>query len=67
MGLLRDLRDVLKAVKRRRPSKIYCPKCGSPQFHLSMKRDVFVTPKHYICDACGYCGLFVMELEKGEV
>jgi rubredoxin len=67
MGLLRDIRDVLKTVRRRRPSKIYCPKCGSPQIHLSLNGDVFVTPKRFVCDACGYCGLFVMEVEKGEV
>ena len=66
MGLLRDIREVLKTIARRQPSKIYCPECGSPEIHVSRSADVLVTPKSYVCDACGYRGLVVMELEKEE-
>jgi predicted RNA-binding Zn-ribbon protein involved in translation (DUF1610 family) len=66
MGLLRDIREVLKVVRRRQPSKIFCPKCGSPEIHVSLRTDVLVAPKSYVCDVCGYRGLVVMELEKEE-
>jgi predicted RNA-binding Zn-ribbon protein involved in translation (DUF1610 family) len=64
MGLLQNIREVLGVLTRRRPSKIYCPRCGSPKIHLS--RNIFfgVVPNKYICENCGYFGQLVMELEK---
>jgi len=66
MKLLQNIREVFKALKRRKPSKIYCPKCGSPKIHLSSSLDYWLTPKKYVCENCGYVGLIVMELEKEE-
>ncbi|HDD69585.1 MAG TPA: hypothetical protein ENG19_00500 [Candidatus Bathyarchaeota archaeon] len=66
MKLLQNLREVLKTLKHRRPSKIYCPRCGSPKIHLSSSLDYWLTPKKYFCENCGYTGPIVMELEKEE-
>jgi predicted RNA-binding Zn-ribbon protein involved in translation (DUF1610 family) len=64
MGLFQNMREVLKTLKRRKPDKIYCPKCGSPKIHLSTSLDYWLTPKKYVCEDCGYVGPVVMELEK---
>jgi len=64
MRLLQNLREVLKTLKHRKPSKIYCPRCGSPKLHLSSGFDYWLTPKKYTCENCGYTGPIVMELEK---
>jgi predicted RNA-binding Zn-ribbon protein involved in translation (DUF1610 family) len=66
MKFLEDLREVFKTLKRRKPTKIYCPRCGSPRIHLSSSLDYWLTPKKYVCDECGYKGPIVMELEKEE-
>jgi predicted RNA-binding Zn-ribbon protein involved in translation (DUF1610 family) len=67
MRLLRDMRDLFGTMKRRRPSKIFCPRCGSPEIHLSSSMDYWLTPKKYVCDNCGYYGILIMEVEKEEV
>lgn len=66
MTSLRDIREVFKTLKRRRPSKIYCPRCGSANIHLSTSLDYWLTPRKYLCENCGYMGPIVMELEKEE-
>ena len=66
MKLLRNIREVFKTLKYRKPSKIYCPRCGSPKIHLSSSLDYWLTPKKYVCENCGYIGQIVMELEKEE-
>lgn len=66
MKLLRELREVFKTLKHRRPSKIYCPRCGSARIRLSSSFDYWLTPKKYFCENCGYTGPIVMELEKEE-
>jgi len=66
MGILKNMREVLKTLKHRGPSKIYCPKCGSPRIHLSGSLDYWLTPKKYVCEDCGYVGPIVMEIEKEE-
>ncbi|MEM2249304.1 MAG: hypothetical protein QXQ50_02940 [Candidatus Bathyarchaeia archaeon] len=66
MGILQNMREVLKTLKHRSPSKIYCPKCGSPRIHLSSSLDYWLTPKKYVCEDCGYVGPVVMEIEKEE-
>ncbi|MEM3626671.1 MAG: hypothetical protein QXZ25_01450 [Candidatus Bathyarchaeia archaeon] len=63
MKLLQNIREVFKTLKHRKPSKIYCPKCGSPNIHLSSSLDYWLTPKKYACENCGYVGPIVMELE----
>lgn len=64
MKLFRDMGDLLKAMKRRKPSKKYCPRCGSPKISVSTDFDRFVAPRKYVCAECGYRGPIVMELEK---
>ncbi len=66
MGVLQNIREVLKTIKRRPPSKIYCPKCGSPAIHFAGSTDFWLTPTRYLCNECGYLGPVVMELEKEE-
>jgi len=67
MGLLRDMRQLFYTLRRRQPSKIFCPRCGSPEIHLSSSMDYWLTPKKYVCDDCGYYGILVMEIEKEEI
>jgi predicted RNA-binding Zn-ribbon protein involved in translation (DUF1610 family) len=64
MKLLKNIREVFGMLKRREPSKIYCPRCGSPKIHLSSSLDYWLTPKKYVCENCGYVGPIVMEIEK---
>ncbi|MGC9346155.1 MAG: hypothetical protein ACP5ER_05145 [Candidatus Bathyarchaeales archaeon] len=66
MKLLQNIREVFKTLKHRKPSEIYCPRCGSPKIHLSSSLDYWLTPKKYVCQNCGYRGPIVMELEKEE-
>jgi predicted RNA-binding Zn-ribbon protein involved in translation (DUF1610 family) len=66
MKLLQNVREVFKSLKRRKPAKIYCPRCCSPKIRLYSSLDLWLTPKKYICDNCGYVGPIVMELEKEE-
>jgi hypothetical protein len=58
------IRDVLKNVKHRKPTQIYCPRCASSKIALSSSLAVWLTPKQYYCENCGYLGIIVMELEK---
>jgi len=64
MRLLRDMHEVLKTLKRRKPGKAYCPKCGSPNISFSKSADTWQFPGRYVCPACGYAGPIVMELEE---
>jgi len=66
MKLLQDIKEVFKTLSYRRPTKIYCPRCGSQKIHLSSSLDYWLTPKKYVCDNCGYIGPIIMELEKEE-
>ncbi len=66
MKLLADIREVLKTLRHGKTSRIYCPRCASPNIHLSSSLDYWLTPKKYVCEKCGYTGLIVMELEKEE-
>ncbi|MEM1538981.1 MAG: hypothetical protein QXK33_01010 [Candidatus Bathyarchaeia archaeon] len=54
-------------MKHHAPSKIYCPKCGSPNIRLSSSLDYWLTPKKYVCENCGYFGPVVMELEETKI
>ncbi|MEM2609617.1 MAG: hypothetical protein QXM13_03840 [Candidatus Bathyarchaeia archaeon] len=64
MKILQSIREILKSIKHRSPSKIYCPKCGSLKIRLSSSLDYWLTPKKYFCEECGYLGPIVMELEE---
>jgi predicted RNA-binding Zn-ribbon protein involved in translation (DUF1610 family) len=66
MKRLGNFREVLKTIKHKKPSPIFCPKCGSPEIKLSSSLDYWLTPHKYICDKCGYYGIIVMELEQVE-
>ena len=58
------VRDIFKNTKYRKPTQIYCPRCASPKIALSNSLAVWLTPKDYYCENCGYHGIIVMELEK---
>jgi len=66
LGLLKDLREVVKGLRHGRVSPKLCPRCGSPRLRLSSRFDVWLFPEQYVCDSCGYKGPVVMELEKEE-
>ena len=66
MKLLQNVREVLKSLKHRKPAQIYCPRCCSSKISLSSNLDVWLTPKKYVCEACGYIGPIIMEIEKEE-
>ncbi len=66
MGVLGDIREVLKMLKRKNPSKVYCPRCASPNIGFSGNLDYWLIPGKYVCKNCGYTGPIVMELEKEE-
>ncbi|MBS7616626.1 zinc ribbon domain-containing protein [Candidatus Bathyarchaeota archaeon] len=64
MKILQNMHELFKNLKHRGPTKIYCPRCGSPKIRLSGSLDYWLTPKRYVCENCGYIGPVVMELEK---
>jgi len=66
MKNLDGIRDIIKNTKHRKPAQIYCPRCASPKIQLSSSLAVWLTPKQYYCEDCGYLGIIVMELEKEE-
>jgi predicted RNA-binding Zn-ribbon protein involved in translation (DUF1610 family) len=45
---------------------ICCPRCGSPKISLYSSLDLWLTPKKYVCNDCGYVGPIILELEKEE-
>lgn len=63
MGVLRDLREVVKGLKRRGASAKFCPRCGSPRLKLSSGLDFWLVPGRYLCLDCGYRGPIVLEKE----
>jgi transposase-like protein len=66
MKMLKNVREVFKTLKHRKPTRIYCPRCCSPKIHLYSSFDIWLTPQKYVCNNCGYIGPIVMELEKEE-
>ena len=74
MGVLKNLREVLRGLKRRKltkPTPKFCPRCGSSRIRLSSSFDVYprmygLTPGQYVCENCGYMGPIAMELEEEE-
>ncbi len=69
MGIFDNLRDTLKLVKGSHQRGIQvCPKCGSRKIHAKITGGGggWIFPSSYECEACGYEGSIVLELEKGE-
>ena len=66
MKPLKNVREVFKTLKHRKPTRIYCPRCASPKINLSNSLEIWLLPKKYLCENCGYLGPIVMELEKIE-
>jgi late competence protein required for DNA uptake (superfamily II DNA/RNA helicase) len=64
MKKLDGIREVFKTIKYRKPTQIFCPRCCSPKINLSSSLAIWLTPKQYYCENCGYVGLVVLELEK---
>jgi predicted RNA-binding Zn-ribbon protein involved in translation (DUF1610 family) len=63
MKILKDVREVIKSLKHGKPTKIYCPRCCSPKINLSSELNIWLTPKKYLCENCGYTGPIVMEID----
>lgn len=63
MKKIGGIRDIFKNTKHRKPSQIFCPRCCSPKIQLNSSLDLWLTPKNYYCEDCGYQGIIVMELE----
>ena len=55
--------EVLKELKRHRPSAIACPQCRSPNIYKSTGMDGWLLPPLYLCPDCGYSGRVVLEVE----
>jgi len=71
LGILKDLREVFRGLKRRKSALKLCPRCGSPKLRLSSSFDTYprmygLTPGQYVCENCGYKGPIVMEVEEEE-
>jgi ssDNA-binding Zn-finger/Zn-ribbon topoisomerase 1 len=64
VGILKDLSDVLKGMKRRNQTIKLCPKCRSPKLKLSSSFDIWLTPEQYVCENCGYKGPIILEVEE---
>ncbi len=64
MGVLQNIHEVLKGLRRGGAVKKLCPRCGSSKLRLSSRFDIWLTPEQYICESCGYKGPIVMELEE---
>jgi DNA-directed RNA polymerase subunit M/transcription elongation factor TFIIS len=65
MKRIDDVRELFKSIKHRGPAMIFCPKCGSPKIKLAVGLTIGgLAPKQYYCEACGYVGTVVMELEE---
>lgn len=66
MELLQNIKRVFKTFSHRGPTKIYCPRCGGENIHLSSSLNYWLTPRKYVCENCGYLGPVIMELEEEE-
>jgi len=66
LGILQNLREVVRSLKHSQPTPKLCPRCASPKLRLSSRFDIWLLPEQYVCDNCGYKGPIVMELEKEE-
>jgi predicted RNA-binding Zn-ribbon protein involved in translation (DUF1610 family) len=66
MKLFHKVNDLVRNLKHRRPTKIFCPRCCSPEIRKSSSFDSWLIPTRYICGKCGYFGPLIMELEKKE-
>jgi ribosomal protein S27AE len=63
---MQTLREVFGGLKRRRPTRKYCPQCGDPGVHLSSRFDLWLFPEKYACEKCGYTGPLVLEIDDDE-
>ena len=54
----------LKTPNTENPPKSTVPRCASPKIALSNSLAVWLTPKQYYCEDCGYLGIIVMELDE---
>jgi predicted RNA-binding Zn-ribbon protein involved in translation (DUF1610 family) len=66
MKKLDGFREIIKNTRHRKVTEIFCPRCCSPKIELNSSLDIWLTPRQYHCEDCGYTGILVMELEKEE-
>jgi len=63
MGILQNLREVVKNLKHTNPTPKLCPRCGNPRLKPSSRFDGWLFPQQYFCEQCGYKGPIALELE----
>ncbi len=63
MGFIKDLKDVLRGIRRSKAGIKVCPRCGSSKLHLSSRFDFWLFPQQYVCEKCGYVGPIVLEIK----
>ena len=56
----------LKTLNTVNQPKSIVPDVQARKSQLSSSLAVWLTPKQYLCEECGYLGIVVMELEKEE-
>ena len=59
-------RELFKSLKRQKTGLKICPKCGSPDIHLSSILNGWLMPEKYLCAECSYSGFMVVELEDNK-
>jgi hypothetical protein len=64
MKKLDGFREIIKNTKHRKVTQIFCPRCASPKIGLNSSLDLWLTPRQYHCENCGYTGILVMEMEE---
>jgi hypothetical protein len=60
MTLTEGLMDTLRQIRYRRPRPVFCPRCESSDIHPI--QNFGILPEKYMCHACGYEGVIVLEL-----
>ena len=70
MGILKNLKEVLKELKHKRLSNLatkFCPKCKSSNIRISSSFNMGgIAPVQYFCEKCGYNGPITIELDTDD-
>jgi ribosomal protein L37AE/L43A len=58
------LRETLGKIRHRKPQPVFCPRCGSSD--MKQTPSFGLLPVKWRCNACGYEGTLVVELQPDE-
>jgi hypothetical protein len=58
------LRETLGKIRHRKPQPVFCPRCGSSD--MKQPPSFGLLPVKLRCNACGYEGTLVVELQPDE-